>query len=70
MAEQPSGLLSEVEFVMRKHLPLSVDGMTLCLCDVSLSYVGPIGHRLHVAAALEGAGLLASPASDGSRAHV
>lgn len=50
-----------VEMVLRKHLPVPVPGDTtdvLCMCDVTQTYEGPVGHRLHVAAELRKAGML------------
>lgn len=51
----------DVELVLRKHLPVRFDNPlteVMCLCDVRQTYVGPVGHRLHVAAALREAGML------------
>ena len=52
---------AEVELVLRKHLPVPLPHDTwsvLCICDMRQTYVGPAGHRLHVAAALREAGML------------
>lgn len=54
----------EVERVLRQHLPVPLDRSAgvLCLCDMTRSYNGPVGHRLHVATELRAAGLLSAPA--------
>lgn len=49
-----------VELVLRHHLPVRFpdNGPVLCLCDVTQTYVGGVGHRLHVVDELRKAGLL------------
>jgi hypothetical protein len=58
-------ITDEVELVMRKHLPVTVEGETICLCDVTKRFHGPVGQRLHVAVELRRAGLLAPENADG-----
>lgn len=39
-----------IEQVMRSHLPVNLhDGDVLCICDMHLTFDGPIEQRRHVA---------------------
>lgn len=39
-----------IEHVLRMHLPVApIDGEVLCICDMKLTFDGPVSHRLHVA---------------------
>lgn len=53
-------LADPVELVLRKHLPVPVRDTSdvLCICDVTQTYEGPVGQRLHVVDELRKAGLL------------
>lgn len=37
---------------LQHHLPVNLVGGSLCLCDVTRTYEGPVGQRLHAAAAV------------------
>ena len=45
-------IVRKVAEALQHHLPVNlVGGSTLCLCDVTRTYEGPVGQRLHAAAA-------------------
>jgi hypothetical protein len=59
-----------LELVLRHHLPVKTpDGSVICLCDVTATFDGPVGHRLHVADALLAAlaPLLGTPGGGGEK---
>jgi hypothetical protein len=56
-APAPAGVRVDREAlaaVLQHHLPVKAPngGPVLCICDVTKTYDGPVGHRLHVADAL------------------